>query len=157
LSTSTTAGTDVAQLERMAMHRARKRLNAVTLTLSVAAMAFGLFWLLWILFETFRLGVGGLALSVFTESTPPPQAAVGGLANAIFGSLLIVSLATLLGTPIGVLAGVYIAEYGQRNWLGRTTHFINDILLSAPACSSTPSSSRGSRASRDWRACSHWR
>jgi phosphate transport system permease protein len=123
----------VAQLERMAMHRARKRLNAVTLTLSVAAMAFGLFWLLWILFETFRLGVGGLALSVFTESTPPPQAAVGGLANAIFGSLLIVSLATLLGTPIGVLAGVYIAEYGQRNWLGRTTHFINDILLSAPS------------------------
>ncbi|MBQ0935133.1 phosphate ABC transporter permease PstA [Ideonella paludis] len=119
--------------ERMARHKSRKRINAVALALSLAAMSFGVFWLLWILFETFRLGLGGLSWQVFTEMTPPPQEEVGGLANAIFGSLLMVSLATLLGTPIGVMAGVYLAEYGQRTWLGRATQFINDILLSAPS------------------------
>ena len=118
---------------RMAIYRRRKVANAVALTLALAAMAFGVFWLLWILFETVRLGFGGLALQVFTESTPPPQAEVGGLANAIVGSLIMVSLATLLGTPIGVLAGIYMAEYGQQTWLGHVTQFINDILLSAPS------------------------
>lgn len=118
---------------RMSLHRRRKAVNAVALTLALAAMAFGVFWLIWILVETVRLGVGGLAWSVFTESTPPPQADVGGLANAIVGSLVMVSLATLLGTPIGVLAGIYLAEYGKRNWLGAVTGFINDILLSAPS------------------------
>ena len=96
-------------------------------------MAFGLFWLLWILIETVRMGLGGLNLATFTEMTPPPQAEIGGLANAIFGSFTMVGLATLLGTPIGVMAGVYLAEYGQTNWLGRATRFINDILLSAPS------------------------
>jgi phosphate transport system permease protein len=96
-------------------------------------MAFGLFWLAWILFETVRLGIGGLALSVFTQSTPPPNEVSGGLANAIAGSGLMVALATLIGTPVGVMAGVYLAEYGQRSWLGRVTQFINDILLSAPS------------------------
>ncbi len=119
--------------ERLARHRSRKRVNAIALTLSLAAMAFGIFWLLWILLETVRLGVGGLTLSIFTEMTPPPQAEVGGLANAIFGSLVMVTLATLLGTPIGVLAGIYLAEYGQKGWLGHVTRFINDILLSAPS------------------------
>jgi phosphate transport system permease protein len=118
---------------RMAIYRRRKAVNAIALTLALAAMAFGVFWLLWILFETVRLGFGGLALQVFTESTPPPQAEVGGLANAIVGSLIMVSLATLLGTPIGVLAGIYMAEYGQQTWLGHVTQFINDILLSAPS------------------------
>jgi phosphate transport system permease protein len=118
---------------RMAIYRRRKVVNAVALMLALAAMAFGVFWLLWILFETVRLGFGGLALQVFTESTPPPQAEVGGLANAIVGSLIMVSLATLLGTPIGVLAGIYLGEYGQRTWLGHVTQFINDILLSAPS------------------------
>jgi len=118
---------------RQVKHRRRKVLNAVALTLSMAAMAFGLFWLIWILIETVRLGVGGLGLATFTEMTPPPQAEVGGLANAIFGSLLMVSLATLIGTPIGVLAGIYLAEYGQKGWLGAATRFINDILLSAPS------------------------
>lgn len=118
---------------RLAMHRSRKRVNAVALSLSLAAMAFGVFWLIWILVETVRLGLGGLALSVFTQMTPPPQAETGGLANAIFGSLVMVSLATLLGTPIGVLAGVYLAEYGQKTWLGSAVRFINDILLSAPS------------------------
>jgi len=118
---------------RLAMHRHRKRINNVALTLSLGAMAFGLLWLVWILIETVRMGLGGLNLATFTEMTPPPQAEIGGLANAIFGSLTMVGLATLLGTPIGVMAGVYLAEYGQSGWLGRTTRFINDILLSAPS------------------------
>lgn len=118
---------------KLALHRRRKTVNRVAVTLAMVAMAFGLFWLAWILFETIRLGFGGLALSVFTESTPPPLAESGGLANAIVGSLMMVGSATLLGTPVGVMAGVYLAEYGQRTWLGRTTQFINDILLSAPS------------------------
>ncbi|MFT3955275.1 MAG: phosphate ABC transporter permease PstA [Piscinibacter sp.] len=118
---------------RLAMHRARKRTNRIALALSLAAMAFGVFWLVWILVETIHLGIGGIALATFTEMTPPPQAESGGLANAIFGSLLMVSLATLIGTPIGILAGIYLAEYGQKGWLGGVTRFINDILLSAPS------------------------
>ncbi len=117
---------------RLALARKRKLVNVVALTLALSAMAFGLFWLFWILWETVRLGFGGLAWSVFTDSTPPPQAE-GGLANAIVGSLIMVSLATALGTPIGVMAGVYLAEYGKRGWLGAVTGFINDILLSAPS------------------------
>ena len=118
---------------RMRMHAARKRTNAVALSLSLAAMAFGLFWLAWILFETIRLGIGGLNIAVFTQMTPPPQAETGGLANAIAGSLIMDLTATAVGTPIGLLAGIYLAEYGQRTWLGRVTQFINDILLSAPS------------------------
>ncbi|HEY0821555.1 MAG TPA: phosphate ABC transporter permease PstA [Rhizobacter sp.] len=118
---------------RLAKHRGRKRINAVALTLSLAAMAFGLFWLIWILVETVRLGFGGLAWSVFTEMTPAPLAETGGLANALMGSLMMVALATFVGTPIGVMAGVYLAEYGQKTWLGSATRFINDILLSAPS------------------------
>ncbi len=118
---------------RLALHRRRQRVNVMALTLSRAAMAFGVFWLVWILVETVRLGFGGLSLSVFTASTPAPQAEGGGLLNAIAGSFAMVGLATLVGTPVGVLAGVYLAEYGQRSWLGRVTQFINDILLSAPS------------------------
>ena len=118
---------------RLGLHRRRKATNAIALTLSLAAMAFGLFWLAWILFETIRLGIGGMALTVFTEMTPPPQADSGGLLNAIVGSLMMVSLATALGTPIGILCGIYLAEYGKGNWLGAVTGFINDILLSAPS------------------------
>ena len=118
---------------RLARHRRRKLVNVVALTLALAAMSFGLFWLVWILVETMRMGFGGLAWQVFTQSTPPPQAEVGGLANAIVGSLIMVSLATLIGTPIGILSGIYIGEYGQRTWLGHVTQFINDILLSAPS------------------------
>jgi phosphate transport system permease protein len=117
---------------RLARHARRKRINAVALALSLIAMAFGLFWLIWILIETVRLGIGGMSLSLFTQMTPPPQSE-GGLANAIFGSAAMVGLATLIGTPIGILAGVYLAEYGQRTWLGNATRFINDILLAAPS------------------------
>ena len=118
---------------RLAMHAKRKRVNAVALTLSLGAMAFGVFWLIWILFETIYLGIGGLSLATFTQMTPPPQGEGGGLANAIFGSFVMVGLATLVGTPIGILAGVYLAEYGQKTWLGSAVRFINDILLSAPS------------------------
>jgi len=118
---------------RLAKHRRRKAVNAVALTLSMAAMAFGVFWLFWILFETVGLGVGGLTMATFTQMTPPPMADSGGLANAIFGSLVMVGLATCVGTPIGVLAGIYLGEYGQKTWLGHAVRFINDILLSAPS------------------------
>jgi len=118
---------------RLAMHRHRKRVNAVALSLAFAAMAFGVFWLVWILFETVRLGAAGMSLSLFTQSTPGPMSEGGGLANAIFGSLVMVALATLIGTPIGIFSGIYLAEYGQKGWLGAATRFINDILLSAPS------------------------
>jgi phosphate transport system permease protein len=118
---------------KMALHKKRKVINVVALLLSLSAMAFGLFWLAWILFETFRLGLGGMSVAVFTEMTPPPQAETGGLANAILGSALMVGLATAIGTPIGVMAGVYLTEYGQKSLLGKVTQFISDILLSAPS------------------------
>jgi phosphate transport system permease protein len=130
---SLVTGGDAAQQARRKLHARRKRVNVIALTLALAAMSFGIFWLIWILVETVRLGIGGLNLSLFTEMTPPPQAEIGGLANAIFGSLAMVTLATLLGTPIGILAGIYLAEYGQKGWLGSATRFINDILLSAPS------------------------
>ena len=134
MSAVMTSGRDAgAYASRLARHRARKRVNLIALTLSMGAMAFGLFWLGWILLDTIRLGVGGLSLHLFTEMTPPPQAEVGGLANAIAGSAMMVGLATLIGTPIGIMAGVYLAEYGQKGWLGSITRFINDILLSAPS------------------------
>ena len=128
-----TAHAAAMQASRLSKHASRKRINTIALTLSLAAMAFGLVWLIWILVETVRLGLGGLTLSLFTEMTPPPQSETGGLANAIFGSVTMVGLATLLGTPIGILAGIYLAEYGQKTWLGSVTRFINDILLAAPS------------------------
>jgi phosphate transport system permease protein len=133
IATTSTAPRDTAlQASRVGKYMKRKRVNAIALTLSLAAMAFGLVWLIWILVQTVHLGLGGLTLSLFTEMTPPPQSETGGLANAIFGSVTMVTLATLLGTPIGILAGVYLAEYGQKTWLGSATRFINDNLLAAP-------------------------
>ncbi len=118
---------------RLALHLRRKRINILALSLSLSAMAFGLFWLIWILFNTIVLGISGMSIAIFTEMTPAPNVVGGGLANAIYGSLMMVGLATLLGTPIGVLAGVYLGEYGQRTVLGEMTRFVNDILLSAPS------------------------
>ncbi|MFT3721922.1 phosphate ABC transporter permease PstA [Pseudorhodoferax sp.] len=117
---------------RRARYQRRKRVNQVALTLSLAAMAFGVFWLVWILWETLRLGIGGLSLAVFTEMTPPPNEA-GGIANALYGSFLMVLVATFVGTPIGILAGVYLAEYDTKGPLASVTRFVNDILLSAPS------------------------
>ncbi|WP_019573245.1 phosphate ABC transporter permease PstA [Curvibacter lanceolatus] len=117
---------------RQSRYASRKRVNTIALALSLAAMAFGVFWLIWILWETVRLGFGGLSVALFTQSTPPPNE-VGGIANAIFGSLVMVALSTFIGTPIGIMAGVYLAEYDTKSWLASTTRFVNDILLSAPS------------------------
>ncbi|MCA3237798.1 MAG: phosphate ABC transporter permease PstA [Curvibacter sp.] len=117
---------------RVAAFARRKRINYIALTLSLGAMVFGLFWLFWILWETLRLGIGGLAWATFTQMTPPPNE-VGGIANAMYGSFLMVMLATLVGTPIGIMAGIYLAEYNPKGWLAETTRFVNDILLSAPS------------------------
>lgn len=115
------------------LYRARKRRNVLMLTVSSAALVFGLFWLVWILGTL--LYEGGSALlraSLYLQMTPPPGAD-GGLANAIVGSLIMVSAGTLLGTPIGILAGTYLAEYGRSGWLATATRFLNDVLLSAPS------------------------
>jgi phosphate transport system permease protein len=95
-------------------------------------MAFGLFWLAWILFETIRQGFAGLTIATLTQMTPGPNED-GGLANAIYGSVLMVLLATFVGTPIGVMAGIYLAEFEPKGWLASLTRFVNDILLSAPS------------------------
>ena len=117
---------------RQAKYNSRKRVNQIALVMSLAAMVFGLFWLTWILWETIRLGFGGLTVAMLTEMTPPPNEA-GGIANAIYGSFLMVLLATFVGTPIGIMAGIYLAEYDLKGWLGTLTRFVNDILLSAPS------------------------
>ena len=119
-------------LERQAIFIQRKRTNKIALTLSFLAMCFGIFWLIWILWETIRLGVGGLSIATLKEMTPPPNEA-GGIANAIYGSFLMVLLATFVSTPIGIMAGIYLAEYEPKSWLANTTRFVNDILLSAPS------------------------
>jgi len=123
------------ELEKMRgkLQNRRRVVNAIALTCSLAAMAFGIIWLVWILYTTLSLGIGGLSVQLFTQSTPPPNTDGGGLANAIVGSLMLVGVATFVGTPIGILAGVYLAEYGQKGWLASVTRFINDILLSAPS------------------------
>jgi phosphate transport system permease protein len=113
-------------------YRRRKRMNSVMMAVSTAALFFGLFWLLWIIGVLLWEGAGALRPSLFTQMTPPPGAD-GGLANAILGSIMMAGVGTLIGTPVGILAGTYLAEYGQRGWLAPATRFINDILLSAPS------------------------
>jgi phosphate transport system permease protein len=116
-----------------ALYRARKRQNVMMLFISCLALAFGLFWLVWILGTLFYEGGAALLRAqLYLQSTPPPGDD-GGLANAMAGSLVIVSVATLLGTPVGILAGTYLAEYGKRSWLASATRFLNDVLLSAPS------------------------
>jgi phosphate transport system permease protein len=114
------------------IYAGRRRTNAVTMGLSLAATAFGLGWLVLILGTLLWEGFSGLSLRVFTEMTPPPGAS-GGLLNAIMGSLVLTFLAVLIGTPIGILAGTYMAEYGRHSQLSSIVRFINDILLSAPS------------------------
>jgi phosphate transport system permease protein len=117
---------------RRARFASRKRVNTLAIALAMAAMAFGLFWLFWILFETVRLGIDGLTFATLTQMTPPPNEE-GGLANAIYGSILMVTLAACVGAPIGIMAGIYLAEFDSKGWLAETTRFVNDILLSAPS------------------------
>jgi phosphate transport system permease protein len=114
------------------LYRKRRIINAFNLTVSMFAVLFGLFWLAWILWTLIHAGIGAIDITLFTKMTPPPGSD-GGLLNAILGSLVMSALATLIGTPIGVLAGTYLAEFGQHGWLGAATRFINDILLSAPS------------------------
>ena len=115
------------------LYRARKRQNALLLFISCLALAFGLFWLVWILGTLFYEGGAALLRSQLYYAMTPPPGDDGGLANAIVGSLVIVASATMLGTPIGILAGTYLAEYGKRSWLAAATRFLNDVLLSAPS------------------------
>jgi len=113
-------------------YRRRRRMNKVMMAVSTLALAFGLFWLAWILGVLLWQGAAALGPTLFTQMTPPPGAD-GGLANAILGSVLMAGAGTLIGTPVGILAGTYLAEYGSRGWLAPATRFINDVLLSAPS------------------------
>ena len=117
---------------RRAKYQRRKITNLIGTGLSMGAMLFGLFWLFWILIETVILGFQGLTWATLTQMTPPPNDE-GGLANAMYGSVVMVTLATLVGAPIGVMAGIYLAEYNPKGWLSNLTRFVNDILLSAPS------------------------
>ena len=114
------------------LYNRRLLVNRWNLAMSLTTMAFGMVFLLWILWTLFARGFEALAPTLFTQMTPPPGSA-GGLLNAIFGSFLMVLVATLISTPIGILAGIYLAEYGKNGWVANTTRFINDILLSAPS------------------------
>jgi phosphate transport system permease protein len=114
-------------------YRTRKRVNALMLAVSSLALAVGLFWLVWILATLLYEGSNALVrASLYTQMTPPPGAD-GGLANAIAGSLIMVASGTLIGTPVGILAGTYCAEYGRGGLLASGTRFLNDVLLSAPS------------------------
>ena len=115
------------------IYASRKRSNFIGLVLSMSAMAIGLIFLLWILAILMFKGFSALSFSMLTQSTPAPGSEGGGLANAIVGSLMIVVSCSLISTPIGVLAGVYLSEYGDRSKMAAVTRFVNDIMLSAPS------------------------
>lgn len=110
----------------------RRIVNGFTLSISALAVAFAMFFLVWILYTLFSKGLAGVTFDTFTKMTPPPGSQ-GGLLNAIAGSLAMVLTATLIGAPVGILAGTYLAEFGKAGWLAPATRFINDILLSAPS------------------------
>ena len=114
------------------LYARRLFVNRFNLARSMVAMAFGLFFLLWILYTLFAAGLHAVSIALFTQMTPPPGSK-GGLLNAIMGSVLMATMGTLIGTPVGIFAGIYLAEYGSRGWLAPVTRFINDILLSAPS------------------------
>ncbi|WP_137917982.1 phosphate ABC transporter permease PstA [Hydrogenophaga sp. 2FB] len=115
------------------LYKRRQRANAIGLTLSMGAMVVGLFVLIWILSVLFSNGVAALDWNMFTHSTPAPGTDGGGLANAIVGSLMMVGFSVLVSTPIGIFAGVYLAEYGDHSKTAELTRFVTDIMLSAPS------------------------
>lgn len=115
-----------------AVYRRRRLVSRFNLTMAWLTMAFGLFWLGWIFYTLFYEGFSGLGTHIFTLDTPPPGME-GGLRNAILGSLMITLFGLLIGTPIGILCGIFLAEFGQRSKLAAATRFMNDILLSAPS------------------------
>jgi phosphate transport system permease protein len=114
------------------LYRSRAIKNRIAMVLSCAATAFGLLWLVWILLTTVVNGFEALNLRLFTEMTPPPGSS-GGLANAFYGSILMSGIGLLIGTPIGLMAGIWLAEFARNTKLGNAVRFINDILLSAPS------------------------
>ena len=115
-----------------ALYLRRRIINAVGLSLSLVATVFALFWLFWILWTTLSRGIAALNWKVLSEMTPPPGSD-GGLLNALYGSLMMIVVGVLIGSPTGILAGIYLAEFGKKSALASTIRFINDILLSAPS------------------------
>ena len=111
----------------------RRLVNVFNLTMAVLATFFGVFWLVWILWTTMRFGAGAVNLALFTQDTPAPGASGGGLRNAFVGSLILLGMAVVIGAPVGVLAGTWLAEFAARRRLGAAVRFLNDILLSAPS------------------------
>ena len=114
------------------IYRRRVWVNRFNMTMSMATMAFGMVFLIWILITLFSKGFAAFGPQLFTQMTPPPGSD-GGLANAIFGSVLMVGASVLIATPVGIMAGIYLAEVGRTNWIATVTRFVNDILLSAPS------------------------
>ena len=114
------------------IYRRRVWVNRFNMTMSMATMAFGMIFLIWILITLFGKGFSAFGPHLFTQMTPPPGSD-GGLANAIFGSVLMVGASVLIATPVGIMAGIYLAEVGRDNWVAKVTRFVNDILLSAPS------------------------
>ena len=114
------------------IYRRRVWVNRFNMTMSMATMAFGMVFLIWILITLFSKGLAAFGSQLFTQMTPPPGSD-GGLANAIFGSVLMVGASVLIATPVGIMAGIYLAEVGRDNWVAKITRFVNDILLSAPS------------------------
>ena len=115
------------------VYKRRLLMHRIGITLSSLAMALGVFFLMWILFTLLIKGFSAISLDMFTETTPAPGSDGGGLMNAIVGSFMMVGFATLISTPIGILAGIYLAEYGDKSWFGSITRFVTDIMLSAPS------------------------
>ncbi|BBB67435.1 phosphate transport system permease protein PstA [Undibacterium sp. YM2] len=115
------------------VYRQRLLMHKIGISLSSIAMVLGVFFLMWILFTLLLKGASAVNIAMFTESTPAPGSDGGGLMNAIFGSFVMVGIATLISTPIGILAGIYLAEYGDKSWFGGVTRFVTDIMLSAPS------------------------
>jgi phosphate transport system permease protein len=115
------------------VYRKRLWIHRIGITLSFLAMAAGIFFLMWILFTLLVKGVGALNPALFMQTTPAPGSEGGGLLNPILGSLMMVGVATLISTPIGILAGIYLAEYGEKSWFAQITRFVTDIMLSAPS------------------------
>jgi phosphate transport system permease protein len=114
------------------LYGVRRAKNIAAQVLAIMATIFGLFWLVWIIWTTLTKGVGSLNLALFTQMTPPPGD-TGGMLNAFFGSVVMSLLGIVIGAPVGVLAGTFLAEYSQKSWIGEAVRFVNDILLSAPS------------------------
>lgn len=115
------------------VYRKRLLIHRLGIALSFLAMAIGIFFLMWILITLLVKGIGAINFAIFTETTPAPGNEGGGLMNAIVGSFMMVGASVLISTPIGILAGIYLAEYGEESWLAQLTRFVTDVMLSAPS------------------------